>query len=401
MSDPSSSSYVRLLRRSGAGSAFAAATFTRLSYATVSLALLLGVQAATDSFAIAGAVLGAYGLAGVTKPLLARLVDRYGRRRILTPLGAGYALSLLAIAACVSTEVRSGALYIALGVISGLFAPPVGPVMRAIWASVTPTQEDRQRAYSLDAVSEEAMFALGPLLVGLLIVVGGPVAALVATALIAGAGSIALARLTPVGLGGALTSPGRPRQGWWGPFSSRGFVWVALVMLAVGLGMTPLEVAVAARATETGSPAAAGYLLATLSVASAGGGLIWGRIEHTRSLATQLLVLMPVLALGTIAAGTVTSVLGLLAALAVTGLAVAPVFVVAYLAADELVPAHARTEASTWLNTVHNFGGAAGATAAGIIIDRYSAQAAFLLGGAVLAVTTLVIALRRHRMNGS
>lgn len=56
--------------------------------------------------------------------------------------------------------------------------------MRGIWASLTPDLAARQRAYSLDAVTEETLFAIGPVLVGTVVARSTPLAALVVTAVL-------------------------------------------------------------------------------------------------------------------------------------------------------------------------------------------------------------------------
>ena len=397
MNDLASSSYAHLVFRSGAGWAFGAATVTRLSYGTISLALLLAVQAVTDSYAVAGAVLGAYGIPVLAQPLLARLVDRFGRPRVLIPLGAAYAGLLFVIAGCLAAGITAGAVYIVLAALAGLIAPPVGPVMRQVWSTVT-TPADRQRAYSLDTVSEEVVFVLGPLAVGALVAVSGPNAAVILTAALALVGSVPLAALRLPTTEHLEDAASRVGQRWWGPFGSAGFRWVVVVMAVVGLGLTPLEVAVAARATEAGEPAAAGILLAVLSIASAVGGLTWGRMRHRHPAAAQLAALLAVLAVGTLVAGLVQPLAGIGVALAIAGLAVSPLFVVAYLLADDLTPPAVQVEASTWLTTVHNLGGAVGAFAAGIVIDQASAQTAFLFGGGLLALTTLATLAARKSL---
>lgn len=396
MSNPARSSYAQLLRAPGAAAAFAAATLARLSYATISLALLLVVQESTGSFAAAGAALGAFGLPVVASPFIARLIDRYGRARILIPSGAGYGMTLLTVAVCGMTGVTTISVYVALSATAGLLAPPVGPVMRQIWAGIAGTSQDRQRAYSLDTVSEEVLFAIGPLTVAGVVAISGPATAMVGTACVGLLGSVALAT-RPVSACGSppdVSNLGR----WWGPLSSPGFRWLAAVMLIVGLGMTPLEVAVVARSTEVGTPAAAGLVLTAMSVASAAGGLLWGHLRHRRSPAIQLAGLLVVLAAGSLAAGLLPSLPTVAVILTLAGLATSPIFVVAYLLADELVPSAAQIEASTWLSTTHNLGGAAGAAAAGLLIDHSTAQSAFVAGGLILAVTAAVLVAARRRL---
>lgn len=391
--DHARSSYARLLRAPGATPAFAAATLTRLSYATVSLALLLLVHAATGSFTAAGAALGAFGLPVLTKPFIARLVDLHGRTRVLIPSGLGYGLVLLAIAACGAGGVTTVGAYVTLSASAGLLSPPVGPVMRQIWAAVASTSQDRQRAYSLDAVSEEVMFAVGPLVVAGVVALSGPAAAMTATAAVGLLGSVALAtRPVPPRAGSPDTS--RARR-WWGPLGLASFRQVAAAMLVVGVAMTLLEVAVTGRATEAGSATTAGLLLTVMSVASAAGGLLWGRLRHRHDPAVQLAGLLVTLAAGSVAAGLLPSLPAAAVPLALAGLATSPVFVVTYLLADDLVPAAAHVEASTWLTTTHNVGGSVGAAAAGVLVDRYGAPSAFVAGGVLLAVTATTLLVKR------
>ena len=388
-------SYVAVLRTPGAARAFAASTVVRLSYGTVLLSLLLTVQTVTGSFGAAGAALGALGVPAVLLPVKSRAVDRYGRRRVLAPLGIAYASTLGLIAAAAGAGVRQAALYVVLSATAGLLTPPVGPIMRSIWATLAPEPGARQQAYALDSVVEESVFAGAPVLVGVIVAVTQPLVALVVTAVLALVGTLGLATSALAEL--PLADKPAGRRGLLGPLASQQLRWVLLVMLVVGVGLSPLELAVAARATSAGHPAAAGYLLATLSVGSAAGGLLWGRLRHSRPYFRQLLALLTVLATGTAVAGLVPTLPALGAVLALTGLAVAPCFVVAYLAADLLTDPDMRTEATTWVATASNLGGAAGAAAAGYVIDRTSADIALLSAGAALAVFAAALAALRVR----
>ena len=72
---PEAVSYAAVLRRDGVLRAFTAATIGRLSYAMISLALLLTIQDATGSYTIAGAALGGYALTSFLMPVKSRLID--------------------------------------------------------------------------------------------------------------------------------------------------------------------------------------------------------------------------------------------------------------------------------------------------------------------------------------
>lgn len=394
--------YRAVLRLPGVPRAFTAATLGRLSYATVSLSLLTTVQTATTSYPIAGTALGAFGLGGLVMPVKSRLVDRLGRRPLLTLLSVALGSALIAIAVCGSEHVSVGTVYIALAALAGLAAPPLGPSMRAVWAAAIPETATRQRAYSLDAVVEETLFATGPLLVALAVTVSSGTVALLGTAALNLLGSIGLAT-APVAVAVAVEPDGPratvtsiPAARLTGPLHERRFRLLVAVMLGVGLGTGPVDVAVFARASTDGQPGAAGYVLAALSVGSAIGGLLWGHLAHRGRRSIYLGVLVACLALGQTAAALVPSLQLFGSALALTGLVVAPVFVVAYLAADDLSPPGSRTEATTWVVTSANLGTALGAAGAGLVIERGGTAPALLAGAAVLAATAAVTSTCRH-----
>jgi len=187
-----------------------------------------------------------------------------------------------------------------------------------------------------------------------------------------------------------------------GPPRHRGFgaLALALAMLGVGIGIGPLDVAVLARTQQEAHPNLAGYLIAALSVGSACGGLVWGHPRHHRPVATQLGTLVAIMTAGT-AAAALTPTLPLLAlALAVTGAASAPAFIVSFLAADHLAPAAGRTEATTWVATSTNAGIALGAAGAGVISDSINPDTALLAGAAALGLTAIFVFSTRTRLDG-
>jgi len=265
-------SYADVLRLPGVGPAFAAATLGRLSYATVSLALLITVHDATRSYAAAGSALGAFGLASVTMPVKSRLIDRLGQARVLPVLSIAFAGSLIAASLATYASISTALLYVTLAVLAGLTAPPLGPSMRALWASLTPDPAVRQRAYSLDAVVEEVLFGVGPLLVGAMVLVSTGPAALLGTAVLNLLGGLGMARAAP-----RQASPATAAYGHLlGPFRQPGFGLLAVALVGAGLGGGPLEVAVVARTQEQGHPAAVGSCWqpcrsAARSVACSGG----------------------------------------------------------------------------------------------------------------------------------
>jgi MFS family permease len=390
--------YRAVLRLPGVPRAFTAAILGRLSYATVSLSLLLVVQSATGSYLAAGAALGVFGLAGLVMPLKSRLIDRFGQRRTLPILSAGLAAALITIAACAAGTVRAEGVYVLLGGAAGLAAPPLGPSMRAVWAALTPDPAARQRAYGLDSVVEETLYAVGPLLVGVVVAVSSARTALAATAVLNLVGSIGMAT-APAAPAGHRTRAGGPRPGLLGPFRGPGFGLLAAAMVGIGLGTGPIDLAIVARAHSAGHTEGAAYVLAALSVGSALGGLVWGHLTHRRATSTRLGLLVAAMAVGAVAAALSPTLPLLALVFTLTGAVEAPAFITAYVAADELAPPPSRTEATTWVTTSSNLGVSLGSAAAGLLVDRSGATSALLAGAVVLALTAAAVLTTGDRLD--
>jgi len=374
-----------------------AALIGRLSFATVSLAMLLAVQRSTRSYAAAGAAVGAFGLANVlVAPARARLVDRAGQPVALPWLAAGYAALLCLLAGLtVSTTTASWLLVTTAGA-AGLFPPPLGAAMRVLWGSLVEGPAMLARAYSLDAVAEELLFVTGPLLVGLTAAVAPPALGLIAAAGLALAGSLAMTR-SPVSIGPRplpdKVARRRDRQ--------PGFRPLLVALLGVGLVLGTVEIAAPAFAQQHGNAASIGLLLAALSLGSAVGGLLYGQKLWRQPPVVRLLALGAALSLtsATLAVAQHVLVLGVL--LTALGLFLAPALVTGYLLADELSPASARTEASSWINTASNAGAAIGAASAGVLVDHVNTTAAFTAGAAAACLCVLLASCRAHTIGRS
>ncbi|NEC35185.1 MFS transporter, partial [Streptomyces rubrogriseus] len=222
MSTPlSRPSYAAVLRVPHARRTFSAALVGRLSYGTVSLALMLSLTRSTGSYAVAGLVMALFGATSVfLSPYRASLVDRHGPRRALLPMALFYAALLCVLAAACRRPGTSEAVLAVTAGLAGACTPPLGPTMRAVWAELLPDRLLLQRAYSVDGVAEELLFVSGPLLVGGIVAVASPVAGVVLSAVLVAAGTLAFvtspatAALRPAGRGKSDgPAPGRGGTG--------------------------------------------------------------------------------------------------------------------------------------------------------------------------------------------
>jgi len=386
--------YAGLLALPGARRAYGAAAVARLSFGMAGLSLLLAVHQATGSFASAGAASGAYAAGTLTAPVKARLKDRRGQRAVMPALGACAAAALLAMALLAGAGCRNPLAYIALCILGGALIPPVGAAMRANWAALTGGGPDTERAYSLDAATEETLFTAGPLLTGVLVTAAGPVLPLLVTAIALAAGCTLLGAC---GTSAAARSGPRERQHLAGPLAVPGFRVLLGMVLATSLGLGAIDVTITARAVHAHHPGAAGYILAALSLGSAAGGLAWGKLEHRARASAQLASLLVLMA-GGIALTAITPDL-LLAGLvlALTGTVLAPSAVVSYVTGERL--AGGGTEPSTWINTLWNAGVAAGSALTGLAVDRAGPAVPMLAGACILAGAALAALACRNVLN--
>jgi predicted MFS family arabinose efflux permease len=184
-----------------------------------------------------------------------------------------------------------------------------------------------------------------------------------------------------------------------GPLRSAGFLPVMLTILITAIGISIAITCVAARAQTQGLPAAAGYIEATFALGSVVGGLAWGRRRHTRCVSTHLTCLIAVLAAGIAIAAAASNLIVLGVVMAASGSVVAPLFIVSYLASDDMVPAHQRTEAGTWVNTANNIGAVAGAAAARILVDHIDTTFGFATGAILLVLSAAVVVAGRHSID--
>ncbi|WP_050591901.1 MFS transporter [Salinispora fenicalii] len=241
------------------------ALVARLTQTMAPLLILLLANQRHGGFAIAGAAAATYGLcASLSGPLIARLAERYGNVVLLIAGILTSAGLFVIVLPWQSWNFWAGV------VLAGAAIPPLSATLRATIAATIDDPRDRIAAYSLDTVGTEVLFVLGPALVGLVVALSSPTAALAGTALLPVAGATTLLiqqRRVP--------SPDAPAQAMDRRTLIRLAPWLgvaAVQMAAIGL----VEVALIAVAVEFNSSAASGAVLATWAAGSVVGGLWYG-----------------------------------------------------------------------------------------------------------------------------
>jgi MFS family permease len=395
------SSYLAVLRLPHARPLLLASLVGRLANATGPLSVVLFVQEQTGSLAQAGAASAAIALAsGLLAPVRGRLVDRYGQRRCLAPMALGFAAALAGLVTAAGPGPAAVAATIALAAAAGAVAPPLGASMRALWVSLVGQGPRLQTAYALDAVLDELLFVVGPLLAGGLATLYRPAAGVLATAGLALIGTLGFVA-SPVSRAQAGRSAADGgRAGWAGAMAAPGLRTLVLSLTGVGAAIGIWEIGLVGAAREAGSPEAASISLAAWAAASGVGGLWYGSRTWRRPAGQRYLALLALLVLAGAIMAAAGSPVAMGAVVVLVGAVLAPLESSAYLLAAELAPAGTLTESGTWLNTAINVTAAAGLAVAGALVDRAGVPATLAVACACTAAG-LLVALAGHERLGA
>lgn len=358
-------------------------------------------------FLIVGAYPGAsYGLGGtvaavgavataILGPLLGRLADHYGQRRVLVPVvimfGTGAGLFIFAV----QNHAPSWMLYVTAALAGG-FIPPVGSMLRARWAYMLEGSSRLPAALAMESVLDELVFILGPVLVTVLSTSGHATLGMVVAAVFAVVGSLLFATQTrtepPPGRDlDQLRAPGSPIR-------IPGVMILCVVGLSMGTVLGTFELVLTAFARAQGHESMAGVLIAALAIGSMLSGIVWGTIDWLAPLNRRLALLLGVLTLVTLPTLVVSSIWAMTLLVALCGIAVSPTLITTFTICEEIVPREQTNEGFTWLGTMIALGVAVGTSLSGIATDKYTANLAFGVATVAAAVSALVVWPGRHRL---
>ncbi|GAB3817852.1 MFS transporter [Kribbella italica] len=387
-------SYGSVLRTPGAWKFFLAAAPARIGIAMTGLGIVWLVHGSTGSYAVAGTVTGGFAVAeALAGPQVARLIDRYGQTRML-PITLLLHAAAVALLITLTTSHQPQSMLIAAGVLAGGTLPQVGAQTSARWACALRGKPGLNTAFALEALSTGVAFMVGPALIGTVSSLTTPVAgsALATGLLVAGGLSLAVQRSTAPPAARAQDRESSAR------LVHKGFL--ALVATSVGMGLFfgSMQVSVTAFAVDNGSPSLAGPLYAITSLVSLVSGLAYGAKHWPMQPAKQFVLALTVLTISTIPLLLASNPLALGLALALPGLAIAPIQTLSAVITEREVEPSVLTQAFTWLNSGGAAGVALGAAFAGHVVDGHSAQQGFALALAAAVTATLFgLGVKRQR----
>lgn len=384
--------YIELLRMPHASRLITATLVGRLPYATAPLAIVIFARSEGASYTLAGALAALYGLAtAVGQPWLGRLADVHGQPRVMLPAAVVSAVAMIVLAALAVDPVLPAALAI---VVAGVATPPLEGGLRALWPSVLKREDRVHRAYALDAVAQEVMFAVGPLVVMVLVAAWSPAGALFVVNVLGVLGALAVVTSAP-----SRDWRSAPRDAHWlGALRSSGMLVLLGAFLFVGISLGSISVAAVAYAENAGDELISTYLLSALGGGALVGGLWYGARTWTGEPERRLVVLVAALAAGYLPLVLAPeSVLAMTLLAGASGLFLAPVLACAFVVIDRHAPTGTVTEAFSWLVTVFGVGVAGGTAVVGPILEEVGVVAGFGVAG-VGGIAALLVLLSTRRV---
>jgi len=351
----------------------------------VTLHVVLGLGLGYGPAGIVGAA-ATIGTA-VGAPVLGRVVDLYGLRKMLvgTTLVQGVYWS--------SAPWLSYPALLVTSLVGGFFMVPVFSVVRQALAAMVPV-EQRRAAYSLDSMSIELSFMVGPVVAVLIATQVSTAAAMLTLGALVVCSGVLLYVLNPPVRSDAAHGAGRPPVRTW---LRPGLVAALMATAATTVVLAGTDVAVVAALQSAGQVGWVGLVLAMWGLYSLIGGFVYGALSRS----VQATTLAVALGLFTIPVGLFGNRWWALSiALIPAGALCAPTLAALANDVSRLAPETVRGLVMGLQSSAITAGFAAGAPLGGAVTDASAPAWAFAVTGAagtMLAVAAIVV----RRLDGS
>jgi predicted MFS family arabinose efflux permease len=383
------SAYAPLFRVPGALSFIAGTALSRTGGAMFGVAVIVMLSERRGSFGLAGAV-SAVGLAvlAVAGPVIGRLVDKHGQRRVALPFVLVSAACGFTVAVLSWRDAPAWTLFLFYGLSAVL--PEPGPMSRARWAHIFRDEPDRlHTAMSFEQVADEASFVVGPVLAVIVSTMWFPEAGLVVAEVLFTAGMLAFlaARETepPVVPHGERPAGLAVRR--------RGLFLVATVLVMTGVIFGANEVIAVAYAKEAGETSFSSVVLGAFALGSTLAGIVFGTRVFRSTMTRRLLLAATGMFVLEVPALLVGGLWPLVVVMFVAGSATAPMLITSLSLAQRLVPKALVTEGMAVAITGILIGISAGSAGGGWAIEAWGAQTAYAVpvvsGGLALALVAV------------
>jgi MFS family permease len=358
------------------------------------LGILLLARDTTGSLASAGRIVGAFTLANALGSVAqGRLMDRLGQGPVLRAVAICHLPALIVLVVAAHEHAAAWMLAV-VAVLGGATIPQLPAAMRSLWSMLARTDEQRETAYAMVAIAFEIAVVTAPAIVALIVAIASPTVAVLVAATLGSSSALAF----------SLTSASRRwrgtrhEAGWLGPLAAPGMRTVCGVLLLFGTGFGIVQVAVPAFTLDRGSASAGGVLLASLSLGSLIGGVVYGSRTWPGRLPPRLAGVMLGLGAGYALLALPDDYVPLALLLALAGTLLAPASVICSTLLDTVAPAGTVTEAFAVMVTGIVAGVAVGNALGGSIVESASYDAAVLAAGGIAACGAVVVSVRRRTL---
>lgn len=363
-----------------------AGLLARMPLSMTALSIVLLVSAMTGSYGRAGIITGTATVAGaVAAPLWGRYIDRVGQARVLILAGlvcnVSLTLLLLTVLAGLPLVVT---LVTAVGV--GLGFSSAGSCVRARWSYRLAGRPLQQTAFAFEAVVDEVVFIVGPVLATFLATSIHPALGLVACVVLGLAGAFALAGMRdtepPTHTAAEAAAAKTPISVWL-------LLPIVVASVAIGALFGAMELVVVAFARESGIASYTGVLVMFWALGSLIAGLLTGTVVWKASPARRFRIAALLLGLSVLPLPFAGDPVLVTVLLFLSGLFIAPTLIASVAVAQAAVHQSRLTEALGWTSMGLAAGVAVGAAVLGHVVDLYDSRAGFwgvvVIGGLLIA----------------
>ena len=279
--------------------------------------------------------------------------------------------------------------------IGGLWNYPIFTIPRQVLMAAVPASR-RRAALSLDSVSVEICYMIGPTASVIAATTIGTRSTITACGFIAAIGAAGLmvvnpattepsqdnpvpsAARTPTSAASVVQAPHNRKMAWLSPQSAS----ILFAVVAAGFCLGGIELTTVAAMRSMGHPEMIGWVLAASGFGSAIGGVLYGALPRGASTALLLVFLGTLTALPALSSGPASTAILLF----VGGVFCAPTITSSVDALTDLVPADSRGTIIGWQGSCLNGGTAMAAPLIGAVMDANGWQWGFLVAGIASAI---------------
>ena len=379
------SGYSTLVKTPGALKFSISGLIARMPISMDSLALIFIVVAVSDSYAIAGALSATASVVmAFATPHWSRVADRIGQSTMLVRVIPIKVAGLCVFTFLVLNQAPTWTWFVSI-IIAESMSVNSGGLVRRRWLHVlspdkSSTAEDEQdrhlvnTAYSFEALMDEVVFIVGPIIVTACATTIAPAAGMIV-------GIFFLAIGVPLFVMQKATEPPSTPKRIVDPhpavIRNKRVQAVVLATTLLGGFFGSIAIVTVAFTEQRGQEDKAGLLLAIWAFGSGIAAIINGAIKWKLSSTSRFLIFLFALTVLSVPM-LFTHTLGWLAvALFFNGFAIAPLVINAYGVAEGAVPPEQITETLTWVVAGMPMGGALASALSGQIIDRFGSDIAF------------------------